>query len=72
MDVRFFVRCHDHDGQFCTVDDFEVTMGQFEGLEPIAENLEYERHTIFANGVDQICLTIDPIEPISSDEITTI
>lgn len=51
--VRYFV--HDIDGD--SADAVECTESQF--MEA-AGLISYERHTVYANGVDQICLTKMP------------
>lgn len=50
--VRFFVYANNPADD--EVDIFEVDERDF--LEATG-NIEYERHTVFANGVTQICLT---------------
>lgn len=47
MSVRFFI--YDEDNELIEVNetDFRCADG----------HIEYERHTVFANGVSQICLT---------------
>ncbi len=49
--VRFFVIGDNEGGE---LDLIEVDEGEFENA---PGNISYERHTIFANGVSQICLT---------------
>lgn len=54
--VRFFI--YDYDIEYNTINEEdpirECTEAEF--LEA-AGKIEYERHTVFANGVSQICLT---------------
>lgn len=68
INVRFFTYCETIEG----VDIVEIPLHQFEALELNREKLEYERHTVFDNGVRQICLTVDPIDRPSKDDIETI
>lgn len=53
--IRFFIwdeTENDNEGDF-----IECNEGDFMDSEGI---IEYERHTVFANGVNQICLTKNP------------
>mgnify|MGYP003650727093 CR=1 FL=1 len=50
IDVRFFAYGHEE------IDIVEVDEDVFESL---GGTISYERHTIFNNGVSQICLTTD-------------
>ena len=53
--VRFFlIRMDDEDGE---IDTHEVDEQEFLNAEGV---IEYERFTVFANGVSQICLTKNP------------
>jgi len=72
--LRFFVLCHDTDNEdpFTQVDIHEVTLRQWETICNDPGNIEYERSTVFQNGVDQVCLTFDPLDTVSSDELETI
>lgn len=72
ISVRFFTYCEIIEGGFCEVDIVEIPLHQFEALEPVSENLEYERHTIFNNGVRQICLTVDPVDRPDKCDLETI
>jgi len=62
--IRFFTDCFDSDGE---IDSCEITESQFKEIQlnrygndfPVT----YERHTIRENGVNQICLTIHPVDP---------
>lgn len=53
--VRFFI--YDYDANEGEGDIIEVDENAF--LEAQGE-IDYERHTVFANGVSQICLTKEP------------
>ena len=53
IDVRFFAYGHDEHEE---IDIVEVDEDVFESL---GGTISYERHTIFNNGVSQICLTTD-------------
>lgn len=67
--VRFFSYSYDDltegredDNELTTV---EVSHLTFESLKGV---ITYERHTIFANGVRQICLTVEPSDyPMASE-----
>lgn len=61
--VRYFAYGFDDQHE---MDIVEVDETQFLGVKNSGDyNIEYERHTIFANGVNQICLTVQNIdEPI--------
>ncbi len=54
MPVRFFVYDQTDDGE---IDIFEANEAAFLEAEG---TIEYERHTVFANGCKQICLTKNP------------
>lgn len=50
--------------RFFTYDDedmaiVEIAEPDFRELADAGNNVLYERHTMFANGVDQICLTVE-------------
>lgn len=55
MSVRFFfIEDFDEierDGTECTEEEFLAATGE----------IEYQRHTVFENGVSQICLTKNPL-----------
>ena len=68
INVRFFVKCYDVSEDW----DVEVTLQQWESLDHTLGNIEYERHTVFENGCRQVCLTFDPLDTVSSDELDTI
>lgn len=53
MSVRFFIYDPDQDYEIIEVN--ESTFLESEGV------IEYERHTMFENGVNQICLTKHPL-----------
>lgn len=53
MPVRFFAYCTDGEGEQSF---FELEEEQFKEL---GGNISYECHTVFENGVRQICLTTD-------------
>lgn len=55
--IRFFATPHDsYDSVEVTQSTFEHIAGGYEGVGGMP--IEYERHTIFASGVNQIVLTI--------------
>ena len=51
--IRFFIIEIDDD----SVGQIECSEAEFLAAEG---EIEYERHTVFANGVDQVCLTKNP------------
>ena len=53
MSVRFFTYCNDEAGEDVT----ECTEHQFLSLKG---EVTYARHTVWENGVNQICLTVQP------------
>lgn len=69
INVRFFTYCNneENDADIC-----EITENQFlklnKGLE-ITNPIYYERYTVFENGCNQICLTIEPTDWPSIDEL---
>lgn len=54
INVRFFI--YDEDQDFEVVEVDESIFIEFKG------EIEYERHSIFENGVDQVCLTKNPLK----------
>lgn len=61
--LRFFTYANDEQNE---VDIVEVTEAQFLAING---TVTYERHTVFNNGVSQVCLTVYPIDyyPYASD-----
>lgn len=60
--VRFFSYCINEE---CNADICEISEVTFLSLRGV---ISYDRHTIFNNGVNQICLTIEPIDyPLESE-----
>ena len=55
--VRFFSYCIDSNDELTTCEISEAT---FIRLHNAPCEFEYERHTMHDNGVNQICLTINP------------
>lgn len=50
--IRFFTTCFIGDNlDFC-----EITESQFQALQGV---ITYDRHTMFTNGVNQVCLTVE-------------
>ena len=46
-------------------DTFEITEDQFKKLHG---SISYERHSVFQNGIDQVCLTIESVYyPMAED-----
>lgn len=68
--VRFFTDCFNSEGE---IDAFEITENQFKAIQLNRyENdfpVTYERHTMRENGVNQICLTIHPVDLPQFDEL---
>lgn len=54
IDVRFFTYCINSE---CDADIVECSENTFKSLKG---TISYERNTMHDNGVDQICLTIEP------------
>jgi hypothetical protein len=54
LNVRFFIYDEEHDYELVEVDESKFL--ETKGI------IEYERHTIFENGVAQICLTKNPLK----------
>ena len=54
--LRFFTYCYNED-EIEPLDIVEITENQFINLKGV---ITYERHTMFENGVNQICLSIEP------------
>jgi len=57
INVRFFVDAVTKDGS--DIDTVEITEPQFLTF---SGSIRYERHTVFANGCHQICLTAEPFD----------
>jgi len=65
INVRFFLHVVDENNE---IDLAEV--GEIEFIKHSTFNILYERHTVFENGVNQVCLTLDNIDtPIYFDEV---
>lgn len=65
--IRFFTYCIDDLADCCPVEILEITEAEFLSLKGV---ITYERHTMFENGVNQVCLTIEPSDyPDMSDLI---
>ena len=67
--VRFFTDCFDSDNE---IDSCEITESQFKDIQfkySEALPVTYERHTMHQNGVNQICLTIHPVDLPQFDEL---
>ena len=64
INVRFFTYCTNEELE---IDKCEISESQFKDIQlnrygndfPVT----YERHTMRENGVNQICLTIHPVDP---------
>ena len=54
INVRFFTYCINSE---CDADVVECSENTFKSLKGA---INYERHTVFANGVNQVCLTVEP------------
>lgn len=62
IDVRFFSYCINDDNE---LDTCEISESQFLKLNGI---ITYERHTMFQNGCNQVCLTMEPADyPMQCD-----
>lgn len=61
INVRYFATVNLED----SIDLVEVTRDCFEQLVSENATISYERHTVFENGVNQICLTVDSIYDIA-------
>jgi hypothetical protein len=62
IDIRFFSYCITDDNE---ADICEVSESQFLELQGI---ITYSRHSLFDNGVNQVCLTIKPTDyPMQCD-----
>jgi hypothetical protein len=61
IDVRFFCYASNIDDDIET-DIYEITEKCFRdwAASDVNAKITYERHTVFDNGVKQICLTIEP------------
>lgn len=61
--LRFFTYANDDQQE---LDIVEVTEAQFLAING---TVSYERHTVFNNGVSQVCLTVSPVDfyPNASD-----
>lgn len=56
-DIRFFTTCLiDNDDGMHEIDMVEITETQFKQLHGV---ISYDRYTVFNNGVNQVCLTIE-------------
>jgi len=56
--IRYFTYCYDTEND---VDIVECTEQTFIDLNSDdLGTISYERHTVFDNGVNQVCLTIEP------------
>lgn len=66
INVRFFSYCFNNDDE---IDICEISERQFLSIKTcfIDSKIDYERHSVFENGVKQICLTIEP--PLSYPHI---
>jgi hypothetical protein len=64
--IRFFTYGYAEDGG---VDIAECSEGCFIELKARGGEITYERHTVRENGVDQICLTIEPNDYPELEEV---
>jgi hypothetical protein len=62
IDVRFFTYCYENNNP----DICEITENQFLELKG---KITYERNTVFENGCNQICLTVEPAGYPDADEL---
>ncbi len=63
--VRFFAIVNIDD----EIQEVEITLGCFEWLVSENATISYERHTVYDNGVNQICLTVDSLYDVESLEL---
>lgn len=63
INVRFFTYCINSE---CNVDICEVSETTFKSLKG---TISYERNTMHDNGVNQICLTIEPSDYPDINEV---
>ena len=59
--VRYFALVNIEDN----IEEVEVTRDCFEWLVSENATISYDRHTVFDNGVNQICLTVDSLYDIA-------
>lgn len=81
--IRFFAIAHNHeiDSDFAgdNIDTVEITERCFKELIAASDDnisqsaaIQYDRHTMFENGVDQVCLTLDIYDMPHVDELEVV
>lgn len=65
INIRFFAIVNVDD----EIEEVEITMTSFEWLVGEGATISYERHTVYENGVRQICLTVDSIYDVEDLEV---
>ena len=63
--VRYFALVNIEDN----IEEVEIARDCFEWLVSENATISYDRHTVFDNGVNQICLTVDSLYDASSLDI---
>ena len=61
ISVRYFALVNIEDN----IDEVEVKRDCFERLVRENAKISYDRHTVYDNGVNQICLTVDSLYDIA-------
>jgi hypothetical protein len=70
INVRFFTYALD---RVESLELMEITEGCFKGLtEQDGSRVTYERHTMFANGCHQVCLTVETVQYPDIEELETV
>lgn len=70
IDVRFFAVAYTgEDDDEPAADIVEITESCFVGLVNAGGRVAYERHTVFQNGADQVCLTVEMFDTPDACEL---